>query len=89
VVQTTDGGYFLGGFTNANGYDVLMFKLKPDGSFDTSFNGTGAKTYGDSNSQKGYSVVQTADGGYAVAGDTSVNGYDFLLIKMDAAGSYQ
>jgi hypothetical protein len=53
-----------------------------------------ARTYGGTNWEWGFSVQQTSDGGYIVAGSTfsftAVPGYsDFLLIKTDAFGNVQ
>lgn len=47
------------------------------------------KTYGGTNSEEVYALVQTGDGGYALAGGTNsfgVGGYDFWLVKTDADG---
>jgi hypothetical protein len=48
-----------------------------------------SKTYGGANSDSGYSVVQTVDGGYAIAGRTNSFGsnYDFWLVKTDLLGN--
>ena len=48
-----------------------------------------AKTHGASNDDSGYSVVQTSDGGYALAGRTQSYGagnWDGYLIKTDSNG---
>ncbi|MCD6417268.1 T9SS type A sorting domain-containing protein [bacterium] len=88
VVQTTDGGYAVTGMTNSFGvgsYDLFLAK----------FNSTGAvewvKAVGEVDIDKGYSVVQTFDGGYAVAGYTTsfIAGGDFnlFLVKFTSTGS--
>jgi len=48
-----------------------------------------AQTYGGTNDDEAYSMVQTVDGGYAVAGSTASFGagnYDFWLVKTDENG---
>jgi hypothetical protein len=86
VQQTSDGGYIIGGYTNsygAGGNDVYL--IKTDANGDT----TWTMTYGGSQSDKGYSVKQTADEGYIIAGETSSFGAgyeDVYLIKTDANG---
>jgi len=87
IVQTTDGGYAVAGYTSsfgAGGWDLLVIKLDPDGSLKW------AKTFGGANSDYGYLVTQTADGGYAVAGSTlsfGAGAYDALILKLSSDGS--
>ncbi|MCD4707500.1 MAG: T9SS type A sorting domain-containing protein [Candidatus Sabulitectum sp.] len=86
--QTTDGGYILSGWTWSYGpgyYDVYL--IKTDSSGDTLW----TRTYGspDPNEwEKGYSIQQTADGGYIIAGCTEMGAgsYDVLLVKTDSSG---
>ncbi|RME64713.1 MAG: hypothetical protein D6778_07465, partial [Nitrospirae bacterium] len=50
------------------------------------------KTYGGTNYDKAYSVQETSDGGYIVAGWTQSFGAgygDFLVLKLDADGNVQ
>jgi len=47
------------------------------------------KTYGASNAEYGFSVEQTADGGYIIAGETNSSGAgstDIYLVRTDASG---
>jgi len=89
VVQTSDGGYAIGGETNSYGagnYDVYLVKTNSNGNMLWN------KTYGGTTVDVGYSLVQTRDGGYAVGGETSsfgAGGYDFYLVKTDSSGNLQ
>jgi len=87
MVQTSDGGFALAGFTMSFGAGLQDFYLvKTDGSGNLEWN----QTYGGAGSDNARSLVQTSDGGYALAGDTNSFGagnYDFWLIKTDANGN--
>ncbi len=90
VAQTSDGGYIVAGWTEffgAGNYDVYLVKTDCDG--DTMW----TRTYGGSSGDYGYSVAQTSDGGYIVAGVTlsfgagsGVGWYDVYLVKTDSLG---
>jgi predicted secreted protein len=89
LVRTSDGGYALAGYTNSSGagsYDAWL--VKTDSAGDTQWN----KTYGGTKDDFGLALVQTSDGGYALAGCTNsfgVGGYDFWLVKTDSNGNMQ
>jgi hypothetical protein len=88
VIQTSDGGYALGGYTNSFGagiYDFWLVKTEADGSMQWN------QTYGGANYDQAYSLVQTLDNGYALAGYTNsygAGGADFWLVKADLAGNH-
>jgi len=85
MIKTSDGGYALAGYTRSYGAGGADFWLvKTDSSGKPLWN----KTYGGSSSEFAYSMVQTSDGGYALAGYIYVNGnYDFWLVRTDTAGN--
>jgi hypothetical protein len=89
VALTTDGGYVAVGITASFGLgsgDIWL--VKTDSKGDTSW----TRTFGGTNDDEGYSVQQTNDGGYIIAGATwsyGAGGADAYLIKTDAAGDTQ
>ncbi len=87
VQQTSDGGYILAGWTFSFGasIDILLIKTDANGNIQW------AKTYRGTGWDYAYSVQQTSDGGYIVAGTTNSFGasIDILLIKTDANGNVQ
>jgi len=89
LIQTADGGYAIGGTTTSFGAglsDAYLVKLDANGNLQWT------KTIGGKDFEDGYSLIQTADGGYAIAGATNsfgTGGYDVYVVKLDANGNLQ
>jgi len=93
VCQTADGGYIITGYTESfveGGRNVYL--IKTDSATDLDWQ----TTFDRSNDDIGYSVQQTLDGGYIIAGYTSdycpslgESQYDMYLIKTDANANLQ
>jgi len=86
VQQTTDGGYVIAGGTHSYGAGSCdVYLVKTDARGDVVW----TRTYGDAASDEGFSVQQTVDGGYIIAGYTQSGGVgleDFYLIRTNANG---
>ncbi|MEM9412107.1 MAG: LamG domain-containing protein, partial [Planctomycetota bacterium] len=84
IASTNDGGTVICGFQNGSTTSAYVVKLDATGAtqWDTLLLGTGIDIPN--------RVVQTADGGYALAGETSSGpaGFGISLIRLDASGNY-
>jgi len=89
LIQTSDGGYAIAGYTNSfgiGGADVYVVKLDANGNFQWT------KTIGGPADEIGFSLIQTSDGGYAIAGYTNsfgAGGWDVYVVKLNANGNLQ
>jgi len=89
LIQTSDGGYAIAGVTisfGAGEADVYVVKLDANGKPQWT------KTIGGPKDDRGFSLIQTSDGGYAIAGYTKSFGageWDFYVVKLDANGNLQ
>jgi len=86
LIQTSDGGYAIAGYTysfSAGGRDVYVIKLDANGNLQWT------KTIGGTDWDVGHSLIQTSDGGYAIAGETysfGAGGKDVYVVKLDRNG---
>jgi len=86
VKQTVDGGFIVTGVIDLNTTkNDQVYLIKTDENGDTLW----TKNYGGNYNDYGYSVQQTTDGGYIIAGilmTNSVNGDEVYLIKTNSSG---
>lgn len=86
VQQTSDGGFILAGYTDtATPGTRHIYLVKTDAAGDSVW----TRTFGGSSNDYGYSVRQTLDGGYIVAGLTQSfgGGLQAYLARTTASGS--
>ncbi len=88
IIQTDDGGFLIAGssesFQGRAQYDFYMIKTDSKGrkKWDAGFGGN--------YNEKCYSVIQTDDGGYLLAGSTityGARGNDFWVVKTNETGA--
>ena len=83
IKQTNDNGYILSGYTQIPGsyFEFWIVKINENG--DEIWN----QAYGGDDEDRAYSVIQTSDYGYLVAGSTNSYGsgqHDFWLVRLDS-----
>ncbi|MBI4284933.1 MAG: S8 family serine peptidase [Chloroflexi bacterium] len=87
VYPASDGGYVLAGYTDSySGIEYDAWLVKTDAAGTKLWE----RGYGGPLVDYGRSVVQTPDGGYAIAGETASYGagdYDAWLIRTDGNGN--
>lgn len=87
IIQTSDGSYLLAGYTNSYGAgsnDMYIVKLNSSGVLQWS------KTAGGTGDDQALSIINSADGGFVVAGYTSSfgsGGKDMFIVKFDVSGN--
>ncbi len=101
IQQTTDGGYIIASRSTSNDgdvgnnygeYDAWIIKLNIEGEIEWE------KNYGGSKSDYVYSVQQTEDGGYIIAGNSNSDdgdignnygSYDAWIFKLNSDGNLE
>ncbi len=92
LIQTTDGGYAIAGYTESYGLgvpestNILVVKLNAIADHDWSL------AIGGSRGEEASTILQTNDSGYAVLGNTRSYGegdFDMLLVKLSSAGTLE
>ncbi len=85
--QTSDGGFIVAGASDSFGAglsDFWLLKLSSSGNIEWQ------KPYGDTGEEGAFSIQQTDDDGYVVAGTTdsySVGDFDILVLKLYSDGA--
>jgi len=88
VRQANDYGYIITGTVDITFSNYDFWLIKTDSMGNMQWN----KTYGGAQNDHAYCIVQTIDGGYAVAGGTSSFGAglsDAWVVKADSSGNMQ
>jgi hypothetical protein len=103
IQQTSDGGYIIAGNSRSNDGDVTGNHGGPDAwvlKLDVGGTLQWQKCLGGTGYDATYSVQQTSDGGYILAGETGSNdgdvsgnhggdGIDCWIVKLDGSGNLQ
>ncbi len=88
IIETVDGGFIIAGSTQADimsNFDHDGWLVKTDATGNMQWN----QTYGSTESERFYALIETTDGGFALVGYTKsygAGGGDFWLVKTDATG---
>lgn len=105
IQQTSDGGYIVAGRTQSNDGDVTGYHGSVYSDFwvvklDANGNIQWQKSIGGNSEDVAYSIKQTSDGGYIVAGESSstdgdaighlpYNNTDLWIVKINSTGNIQ
>lgn len=99
IIQTTDGGFAVAGFTGGDGGDVSHFHGGHTDEWVVKLDSVGSIVWqtclGGGGDESATSIIQTSDGGFAVAGYTSSTGEgwdnhgwdDAFVVKLSAIGN--
>ena len=86
LVETYDGGFALAGVTTSFGHgNADSWLIKTDANGNLLWN----HTYGGTEIDDAYSLIETYDGGFALAGTTTSYGHgfnNFWLVRTDEYG---
>jgi hypothetical protein len=88
LIQTMDGGFALAGQTYSYSASLDMLLVKTDANGNSQWN----RNYGATGLDKASSLIQTTDGGFALAGAYNrvhTDEYDMWLVKTDGNGVAQ
>jgi hypothetical protein len=88
VIQASDGGYIMSGYTKsygAGGFDMYLVKVDSNGNLLWN------RTYGGSQDDGANCIVQASDGSYIIAGYTNsgVQSQSAWLVKTDSSGQVE
>lgn len=104
VVSVSSGGYVIAGTTsstdgdvegNHGGYDIWVIKIDESGSLEWQ------RCYGGSSTDQATEIIQTTDGGFAIAGISASNdgdvtdhhgdefNYDYWVVKINSVGDIE
>lgn len=89
VALSLDGSIFVAGSSSFAGGSFVVARLLPDGTLDTSFNGTGIASTPIGNFGASLrSMVLQPDGKIVVAGEAAIGSFsDFALVRWNTDGS--
>lgn len=87
VIATSDGGYAIVGYTrSSSAVNIDIWLVKTDSFGNMEWN----RTYIESDSAWGWSVIETSDKGYAILGVVSrSDAGSLLLLKTDSSGNLE
>jgi len=90
IIQTSDGGYAIGGVKDLGPFDGQedFYLIKTDASGNEEW----SKTFGESNVDQLWDIIESSDGGFALVGSNQCVGdctgnRDVWLIKTDSKGN--